>query len=256
MLRSKTDSINKTKDSRKRREMEEQEREERARMEREMKERKNERERLAESPSSLTTAAREMVPKPGESRDMQGMEPPLDDERGKPIRGRSEQESEQELALAQPESKAARLYFQTMKDNQKAAQDKVMELYDLVENKRGPEALERFKQNRSFIAPNVDPQVFTMLEQTIMLCVIESQPHDSLKSAGNTKEINDDNRPIAPEQEHLDRINGFLRDNKVDAAYAEFKRAEKQLKKFMVKNEFKQLKKMLERAYATRHPKQ
>jgi hypothetical protein len=157
----------------------------------------------------------------------------------------------------QPESKSVQMYLNSLKSNQHGAQEKVMEIYGLLENHQGLEALEKFKQNRGFIATHVDPQVFTILEQTIMQSVMESKSMDSSK---HSEIANKDNAPFhgqsetAPEQEHLIRINGFIRDNKVEAAYAEFKRSEKKLKKYMSKDEFKQFKKMVENAYKTRHP--
>jgi prephenate dehydrogenase len=61
-------------------------------------------------------------------------------------------------------------------------------------------------------------------------------------------------KKVSPQQDHYNRINNYLRDNNVDAAYAEFKRSEKQLKDAMTKSEFKQLKNMVENAYKIRHP--
>ncbi len=154
-----------------------------------------------------------------------------------------------------PESGSVKAYLQTLKTYQRDAQEKVLELYGLLETHQSAEALEKFKQNRGFIARHVDARVFTLLEQTIMQIVLEAKSSDSLKNAGIASEgVRRGEGQITVEQERLNKINGFIRDNKVEAAYAEFKRSEKQLKRYMDKNEFKQFKKMVENSYKTRHP--
>ena len=167
-------------------------------------------------------------------------------------------QTEPGLALSeQTESKSVQIYLQHLKKYQQSAQEKVMELYNLLEKNKGREALKNFKKNRGFIAQYVDAQVFTILEQTIMQSVIELNSLNSLKRVGaeNGRSVSASHVKIPVEQQHLNRINGFLRDNKVEAAYAEFKRREKQLKKIMTKSEFKQFKKMIENAYKTRNSK-
>jgi hypothetical protein len=165
-----------------------------------------------------------------------------------------------EIAMAlpeQPESKSAQLYLKNLKANQQTAQDMVMGIYDLLEKKQDSQALDQFKRNRDVIARHVDAQVFTLLERNVMQSVMESRTADPAQSSEpekSGKRQNTINPEIPSAQEHLNRIEGFFRDNKVEAAYAEFKRCEKELKKLMAKSEFKQYKKMIENAYETRHP--
>jgi hypothetical protein len=161
---------------------------------------------------------------------------------------RTRKEDEDAYPIATP------LNLQTLKNQQRDAQEKVMELYGLLEKKQGQEALERFKQNRIFIAQYVDAQVFTILEQTIVQTVSELQTQNASNAIQASQSHSALSPAPSPEQEYLNRINGFLRDNDVDAAYSELKRSEKQLKKIMTKDEFKQFKKMIENAYKTRHP--
>jgi hypothetical protein len=152
-------------------------------------------------------------------------------------------------------SKLVQINLQALKNHQREAQEKVMELYGFIENNQSREALDLFKLNRDFIAQYVDAQVFTILEQNIMQTVIDSQSKDSgnnLQAGEKRSDI--DNGELSSEKEHFNRINGFLRDNKIEAAYVEFNRSEKQLKKVMEKSEFKQFKKMIENAYKTRNP--
>jgi hypothetical protein len=142
-------------------------------------------------------------------------------------------------------------------NKQQDAQEKVMEIYSLMESNHGREALEKFKESRQFIAQYVDVQVFNILERNLIQNVMEAQPIDSPKTKGNLvsdASLSSRGNTSSPQQERLDRIDGFLRDNKIDAAYSEFKRNENQLKNFMPKNEFKQYKRMIEDAYKTRHP--
>jgi len=145
--------------------------------------------------------------------------------------------------------KSAQVFLQDLKGNQGSAQAKVMEIYDLIEHKQCNDALDDFKQNRVFIARYVEAQVFNVLEQTVMQSVM-----DSTCTSGSVTGIQKNEKRISPEQEHYNRINNYMRDNNVDAAYAEFKRSEKQLKKSMTKNEFNQLKNMVVNSYKMRHP--
>ena len=167
--------------------------------------------------------------------------------------------SSMELAAARPRpeavvtDKSAHAYLQNLKDKQKDAQRKVMEIYDLIEQKRGKEALEKFKQDRAVIGQFVEAQVFTVLEQTVMQSVIQEQPAAATGAGGSAASSSAAKKINSPEQECYNRINGYLRDNKVDAAYREFKRGEKLLKASMTKSEFKQLKDMVENAHKLRH---
>jgi hypothetical protein len=143
-------------------------------------------------------------------------------------------------------SKEAQSYLQGLKDNRKKAQDDVMTLYDMVDKKRSREALEKFKQDRAFIAQFVDAQVFNVLEQTIAQSAISSQPETAVASPAKPAAA------VAPEQEEIDKINNLMRDNKIESAYAELKRTESSLKHFMTRQDFKLLKNEVESAYKIR----
>jgi hypothetical protein len=144
-------------------------------------------------------------------------------------------------------SKSAQEYLKGLRDNQKKAQNMVMALYDLVDKKRANEALEKFKQDRGFIAQNVDAQVFNVLEQTIFQSVMLSQSKGVSETSPEKSQA-----AVPPEQEIIDKINSFMRDNKIEAAYGELKRTEKTLKRYMTGEEFRQLKNMVENAYKIR----
>ena len=79
-----------------------------------------------------------------------------------------------------------------------------------------------------------------------MQSVMESQPPATSAPVPDAVR-----KKVSPDQEHIDRINGLLRDNKIEAAYAEFKRSEKQLKIAMPKDDFKLLKTEVESSYKT-----
>jgi hypothetical protein len=51
---------------------------------------------------------------------------------------------------------------------QKSAQDLVIVIYTMVEHGKGKDAVEKFKQNRKFIAQYIDKEVFAALEQTVV----------------------------------------------------------------------------------------
>jgi hypothetical protein len=137
-----------------------------------------------------------------------------------------------------------------MRDNQKKAQEQVMELYDLLDKKQASTALEKFKENRKFIAQYVDVQVYNTLEQSIAQASIEVQPKPGSAAANRVSPQAE--KPASREAESIERINSFMRDNKVEAAYAEFKRMEGSLRHYMTGEDFKQLKAMVENAYKIR----
>jgi hypothetical protein len=148
-------------------------------------------------------------------------------------------------------SKSSQEYLQGLRDNQKKAQDQVMELYNMLDRNQVRAALDKFKLQRVFIAQFVDAQVFNVLEQTIFQSTVEAQakPGAQAVSAVDTSRA----KPQRPHEEDLlDHINGLVRDNKIEAAYSEFKRVEKPLKNYMQRQEFKQLKAMIENAYRIR----
>lgn len=144
-------------------------------------------------------------------------------------------------------SKTAQEYLAGIRANQKKAQSEVMELYDIVDRKAAAQALEKFKAERKFIGENVDAQVFNTLEQAIMQLAVESQSKGGAQAAPAPSA-----QPESKDQEEIDRINGYVRDNKINAAYSEFKRVERQLKHYMPATDFKQLKSMVENAYKVR----
>ena len=165
------------------------------------------------------------------------------------------QQSEEEMskeakAQHQAATNAVTEYLKTMRDNQKKAQEQVMELYDLLDKKQASTALGKFKENRKFIAQYVDVQVFNTLEQSIAQAAMEAQPKAGTAVANNASPQAE--KPASREDEYIERINGFIRDNKVEAAYAEFKRVEGQLRHYMTGSDFKQLKGMVENAYKIR----
>ncbi len=147
-------------------------------------------------------------------------------------------------------SKNAQAYLQSLNDNRKKAQEQLMELYDLMDKNQSHEALEKFKQNRKFIAQFVDAQVFNVLEQSVVQSAIAEQSQASAPAEPQAQPARA--KPRLPEQESIDIINSYIRDNKIEAAYGEFKKTEKMLKKFMTSEDFKQLKNMVESSYKIR----
>jgi hypothetical protein len=157
-------------------------------------------------------------------------------------------EEVQPASLPPTISKAAQEYLKGLRDNQKKAQGQVMDLYDMIDKKQARQALEKFKQDRSFIAQYVDAQVFNVLEQTIAQSVMLAPAQSAMEPSGQK----DQPKAMLPEQEIIDKINSFMRDNKIEAAYGELKRTEKSLRRFMTREDFRQLKEMVENAYKIR----
>ena len=93
---------------------------------------------------------------------------------------------------------------------------------------------------------------FNVLEQSIMQSIMESQSASAKNAQGVSSAAQPDSgKKVSPDQERINRINGLIRDNKIEAAYAEFKRSEKQLKNAMPKDDFKLLKTEVENSYKT-----
>ena len=151
----------------------------------------------------------------------------------------------------EPPSKYAQDYLKKLKDSRKEAQNYVMDLYTLLDQKKGKEALDKFKLHREFIGKYVEVQVFNVLEQSIMQMVMET-PVETTKDSSAAKGLAlDPEKKASPDQERIDLINGLIRDNKIETAYNEFKKSEKQLKTVMPKEDFRQLKSMVENSYKT-----
>jgi hypothetical protein len=154
-------------------------------------------------------------------------------------------------APQEPPSKYAQDYLKKLKDAQKEAQNYVMDLYALLDQKKGKEALDKFKLHREFIGKYVEVQVFNVLEQSIMQMVMET-PVETTKDSSAAKGLAPDpEKKASPDQQRIDLINGLIRDNKIETAYIEFKKSEKQLKTVMPKEDFRQLKSMVENSYKT-----
>jgi hypothetical protein len=146
------------------------------------------------------------------------------------------------LARAQ----ASKEYLKKFKANQAVAQKNVVELYEMIENGQGPEAMRKFRDQRAFISKHVSPQVFNVLELTLAQTVIDAQKKGETTAHVRTTAHS------SPEEQTIKRLDGLMRQNKVEAAYREFTRDEPMLKSYLSKKEFKLLKNMIEDAYELR----
>jgi hypothetical protein len=145
------------------------------------------------------------------------------------------------LARAQ----ATREYLKKLKVNQTIAQNNVVELYTMLESGKASEAMKLFRERRAFISKNISPQVFNVLELTLAQTIIDTKKETSAA-------ISRPASPLSHEEQIIKRIDGFMRQNKVEAAYREFSKEELTLKKYLSKKEFKLLKDMIENAYELR----
>jgi hypothetical protein len=141
-------------------------------------------------------------------------------------------------------AEATKEYLKKLKVNQLAAQNKVVEMYNLIENGQGRQAMQMFRNQREFISKYLSPQVFNVLELTLAQTIIDAQNEAAAASRPTS--------PSTPEEQITKKIDGLLRQNKVEAAYKEFSREESTLKKSMPKIDFKLLKDMVEEAYKLR----
>jgi hypothetical protein len=145
------------------------------------------------------------------------------------------------LARAQ----ATRDYLKKLKVNQTIAQNNVVELYTMLESGHAPEAMKLFRERRVFISKHLSPQVFNVLELTLAQTIIDAQN-------GTAAAVSRPASPTSPEEQIIKRIDGLMRQNKVEAAYREFTRDELTLKNSMSKKEFKLLRDMIIDAYELR----
>jgi hypothetical protein len=142
-------------------------------------------------------------------------------------------------------AEATKEHLKKLKANQTAAQSKVVEMYTLIEHGQGPQAMRMFRDQREFISKYISPQVFNVLELTLAQTIIDAQTGSAATAGRPTS-------PVTPEEQIVKRIDGFMRQNKVEAAYREFSREEVTLKKSMSKKDFKLLKDMVVEAYKLR----
>jgi len=146
-----------------------------------------------------------------------------------------------------------------------AAEKYIAAIYKLLEKNKFKEALQQYKRNREYLAQYSDPEVVGVLEQS--LSPLEAAPAPAPQSSvassvARAVPVPSDPQPSAKpskadnitghEQESLTRINDFLQDDNVAAAYAEFKKAEAELRNYLTKDEFGNFKTMIETAYKTR----
>jgi hypothetical protein len=129
-----------------------------------------------------------------------------------------------------------------LRSNEARARDYVMRIYGLVEEGKTNEALLKLREHRVFIAQNVSPTVFNMLELTVA---------QSASSQGGAAQ------PVqgysSREDQYIERIKGYIRQNKAEAAYAHFKQVRRHLKKYMDKPEFEALEDMVKNAHRYSH---
>jgi hypothetical protein len=143
-------------------------------------------------------------------------------------------------------------FLQKLKGTQESAKQTIVDLYTMIEAGQGRQAMTKFKNERAFLAKYVDPQAFNALEMTVAQAAIESPGADSDAAASQSAAPVAAAKPVPPEQGYIDRINALERDNRVEAAYKEFKRVESRLQQFMPSKEFKLLKDMVENSYKLR----
>jgi hypothetical protein len=145
----------------------------------------------------------------------------------------------------QARANATKEFLKKLKANQQTAQNNVVELYTMLENGQGPEAMQKFRDRRAFISKYISPRVFNVLELTLAQTIIDAKKSTGAVSAQKSA-------PTSPIQGTIDRLDALMRQNRVEAAYKEFKRDELSIKNYLPKNEFKQFKKMIEDAYELR----
>jgi hypothetical protein len=126
------------------------------------------------------------------------------------------------------------------------AQAQVAELYDLLDKKHAQKALDIFHQDWEFLLSTIEPEEYSALEQAIVsMAILElTEPLPANRRNRQTA--------LSPERQSLDKINAFVSDDKIKAAYTEFKFTEKSLSRFMDKSDFKRLKSLVEDAYRIR----
>jgi hypothetical protein len=162
-----------------------------------------------------------------------------------PAADRSKKPEEYTSPALLARAQATRDYLKKLKANQTIAQNNVVELYTMLESGKAAEAMKLFRERRAFISKHLSPQVFNVLELTLAQTIIDAQK-------GTAAAVSRPASPTSPEDQIIKRIDGLMRQNKVEAAYREFTRDELTLKNSMSKKEFKLLRDMIIDAYELR----
>jgi hypothetical protein len=147
------------------------------------------------------------------------------------------------LQKAQQQQEKVHLDKQASADK---AQALTMDLYNMLDKKQARKALEKFEQAQGFLVAAIDPEAYATLDHALVCGAIMALAEPL--SAGKR------NRQAAqsPQRRALDKIYDLMKDDKIEAAYAQFKFAERSLADVMAKGEFPLLKSLMEGAYKDR----
>ena len=126
---------------------------------------------------------------------------------------------------------------------QDKAQAMVTELYDMIDKKQSIRAMDKFEAEWNFLVSTIDPEAYTVVQHAVINNAILSITEPLPPTRRNWKTA------TSPQRQSLDKINGFVREDKIDATYAEFKFTERSLANFMAKSDFTRLKSLVEDAY-------
>ena len=126
------------------------------------------------------------------------------------------------------------------------AQALTMDLYNMLDKKQARKALEKFEQAQGFLVAAIDPEAYATLDHTLVCGAIMelTEPLEAGKRNQQTA--------MSPQRRVLDKIYDLMKDDKIEAAYAQFKFGERSLADFMAKGEFPLLKSLMEGAYKDR----
>jgi hypothetical protein len=123
------------------------------------------------------------------------------------------------------------------------AQALTLELYDMLDKKKTKKALEKFEQDQGFLVSTMEPDAYHALDHAIVFMTIMDLTEPLPESRKNQKTA------MSSQRQSLDKIYGFAKDDKIEAAYTQFKLTEKSLASFMAKDNFNLLKALVEGAY-------
>jgi hypothetical protein len=146
----------------------------------------------------------------------------------------------QKVQLERAEKEKERQGKQAVLDK---AQALTLELYDMLDKKKTKKALEKFEQDQGFLVSTMEPDAYHALDHAVVVMTIMDLTGPLPESRKNRKTA------MSSQRQSLDKIYGFAKDDKIEAAYTQFKFSEKSLASFMAKGDFNLLKALVEGAY-------
>jgi hypothetical protein len=178
----------------------------------------------------------------------------LDEQKKRELAALTEENRRKQQQQATDDSLAALQKAQLQQEkvhlDKKASADKAqamtVDLYNMLDKKQAKKALEKFEQNQGFLVAAMEPEAYVTLDHALVCGTIMALTEPLAAGKRNRQTAQ------SPQRQALDQIYDLMKDDKIEAAYAQFRFAERSLADFMAKGEFPLLKSLMEGAYEDR----